>query len=136
MWKWLQSQELPTFQPPTSPEAYPVGTCVETEKGWFWIKDQSRFRIKTRRVLDSWSFQVLPSTEAACVQFPVRGTLGFRDGTLIKNVADGKMYLIAGNKRRHIVSPDFFTRTGFDRARVMEVSDEEANIHNDGEVLV
>lgn len=134
MWKWKSSPE-PLFTPPATPEAYPAGTCVRTEKGVFWIKDTSRFRIRTRRVLESWSFQVLDSTEAACQKYPVRGTLGFRDGTLIKNVADGKMYVIAGNKRRHVVSPDFFTRTGFDRGRVVEVSDEEANLHNDGEVL-
>jgi hypothetical protein len=137
MWKWL-SPTPPTTppNPPTTPQEYPTGTCVKTEKGVFWIKDSSRFRIKSQRVLDSWTFQVLPSTEAACAGYKVKGVLGFRDGTLIQNVADGKMYVIAGNKRRHIVSPDFFTRTLFDRGRVVEVSDEETNLHNDGEVLM
>jgi hypothetical protein len=63
------------------------------------------------------------------------GKLGFRDGALIKNIADGKMYLISQNKRRHIVSPDSFTRYGLDRSRVIEVSDIETNMHELGENL-
>ena len=63
------------------------------------------------------------------------GKLGFRDGTLIKNIADGKMYLISQNKKRHIVSPDVFTKYGLDRSRLIEVSESEAAIHDLGENL-
>jgi hypothetical protein len=61
--------------------------------------------------------------------------LGFRDGTLIKNIADGKMYLISQNKKRHVVDPDSFIRYGLDRSSIIEVSDMEANAHDIGENL-
>ena len=63
------------------------------------------------------------------------GSLGFRDGSLIKNIADGKMYLISQNKRRHIVDPDSFARYGLDRSVVIEVSETEVNMHDIGEDL-
>jgi len=61
------------------------------------------------------------------------GKLGFRDGTLIKNIADGKMYLISQNKRRQIVDPDTFNKYGLNRSEVIEVSDSETNMHDVGE---
>ena len=63
------------------------------------------------------------------------GKLGFRDGTLIKNISDGKMYLVSQNKRRHIVSPDSFDKYGLDRSKLIEVSDSEINMHDQGEDL-
>jgi len=75
------------------------------------------------------------ATEAALTGFKVAGKLGFRDGTLIKNVADGKMYLVSQNKLRHIVDPDSFTKYGLDRSKVIEVSEAEVSAHDLGEKL-
>ena len=63
------------------------------------------------------------------------GKLGFRDGTLIKNIADGKLYLISQNKKRHIVDPDTFNKYGLDRSQVVEVSAFEVSMHELGEEL-
>jgi hypothetical protein len=65
----------------------------------------------------------------------VAGKLGFRDGTLIKNIADGKLYLISQNKRRHIVNPDTFSQYGLNRSNIVEVSELESNMHELGENL-
>jgi hypothetical protein len=63
------------------------------------------------------------------------GKLGFRDGTLIKNIADGKMYLVSQNKLRHIVDPDIFIKYGLDRSNLIEVSEAEVKAHDLGEIL-
>jgi len=63
------------------------------------------------------------------------GKLGFRDGTLIKNIADGKIYLLSQNKLRHIVDPDSFDKYGLDRSKVIEVSEAEKQAHDLGEQL-
>jgi hypothetical protein len=52
---------------------------------------------------------------------------------LIKNLADGKMYLVSQNKIRHIVDPDSFTKYGLDRSTVIEVSEKEILAHDLGE---
>lgn len=114
---------------------FPSGIAVRTEKNVYWIKDGKRFRLVSERATESWAFTLVNATEAALSGSKVVGKLGFRDGTLIKNIADGKIYLISQNKRRHVVDPDTFDRYGLDRSRTIEVSESETNMHDLGENL-
>lgn len=117
------------------PIVFPSGIAVKTEKATYWIKDGKRFRLISDRAADSWAFTTVKATEQAVSIMKISGKLGFRDGTLIKNIADGKMYLISQNKRRHIVDPDSFDRYGLDRSKLIEVSELEAAAHDLGENL-
>ena len=119
----------------TSPTNFPTGLAVKTDKATYWIKDGKRFKLISERAEASWSFPTVHATENAVSGIKLAGKLGFRDGTLIKNIADGKLYLISQNKRRHIVSPDVFDKYGLDRSMVVEVSDDEANMHELGDSL-
>ena len=123
------------LEPISLPTNFPSGIAIKTEKSIYWIKDGKRFRLISERAAKSWSFPTVLATENAVAQMKVSGKLGFRDGTLIKNIADGKMYLVSQNKRRHIVSPDVFIRYGLDRSTMMEVSDLEAEMHDIGDDL-
>ena len=80
----------------SSPTLFPSGIAVRTEKNVYWIKDGKRFRLISERAVQSWAFTIVHATEAALSGSKVVGKLGFRDGTLIKNIADGKIYLILG----------------------------------------
>jgi hypothetical protein len=108
---------------------------VKTEKATYWIKDGKRFRLISDRAAKSWAFTTVNATEAALVGMKIAGALGFRDGTLIKNIADGKMYLVSQNKKRHIVSPDVFNKFGLNRGKIIEVSAAEIAAHELGEDL-
>lgn len=119
----------------TSPTNFPSGIAVKTDKATYWIKDGKRFKLISDRAAKSWSFTTVKATENALSGMKLMGKLGFRDGTLIKNIADGKLYLISQNKRRHIVDPDSFTKYGLDRSLIIEVSEAEVNMHNLGEQL-
>lgn len=114
---------------------FPSGLAVKTNKGTYWIKDGKKYRLVSNRAEQSWLFTTVNATEASLANIKLAGTLGFRDGTLIKNIADGKIYLISQNKRRHIVDPDTFSRYGLDRSKIIEVSESEVNIHSLGETL-
>lgn len=124
---------------PTTPVEYPHGTCVKTEKGTYLIqegKTKVRLRVPTQRILDSWKFdRVVLTTEKALSQYKVYGRLGFRDGSLIYNIADGRIYLISKNKRRHITSPDALDRIGAKTSDALAVSDFEVNLQQEGEVI-
>ena len=119
----------------TSPTNFPSGIAVKTDKAVYWIKDGKRFKLISDRAAKSWAFTTVNATEASLSGMKVAGALGFRDGTLIKNIADGKMYLVSQNKKRHIVSPDIFDKFGLDRNTMIEVSATEIAAHELGEDL-
>ena len=126
------TQQVSIISQPTN---FPSGLAVKTEKSTYWIKDGKRYRLISDRAASSWNFPTVLATESALSGFKVVGKLGFRDGTLIKNITDGKMYLISQNKRRHITSPDVFERYGLDRSLMIEVGEDEVNMHEEGEGL-
>ena len=118
-----------------NPVTLPSGLAVKTETGTYWIKDSKRFKLISDRAAKSWAFTTVLATEQAIASMKVVGKLGVRDGTLIKNISDGKMYLVSQNKRRHIIDPDSFLKYGLDRSKVVEVSESEINMHDLGENL-
>lgn len=119
----------------SQPTNFPSGLAVKTEKATYWIKDGKRYKLISDRAASSWCFTTVEATEAALSGIKLVGKLGFRDGTLIKNIADGKMYLLSQNKLRQIVDPDIFNRYGLDRSKVLEVSDSEIKAHETGDYL-
>ena len=119
----------------SQPTNFPPGIAVQTDKATYWIKDGKRYKLISDRAAQSWCFTTVKATEAALSGIKLVGKLGFRDGTLIKNIADGKMYLISQNKKRHIIDPDSFNKYGLDRKSVLEVSQAEADMHQIGEDL-
>lgn len=119
----------------TSPTNFPSGIAVKTVNGTYWIKDGKKYKLISDRAAESWCFQTANATEDALSGIKLAGKLGFRDGTLIKNIADGKIYLISQNKKRHIIDPDSFNKYGLNRSKVIEVSNSEADMHELGENL-
>lgn len=118
-----------------TPTNFPSGISIKTESASYWIKDGKKYKLISERAAKSWSFVTVNATDLAISHIKNAGKLGFRDGSLIKNIADGKIYLISQNKRRHITSPDVFRRYGLNRDDIIEVSDSEANMHDLGEDL-
>ena len=119
----------------SQPTNFPSGLAVKTDKATYWIKDGKRYKLISDRAAKSWMFTTVNATEAALSGIKLVGKLGFRDGSLIKNIADGKMYLVSQNKLRHIVDPDVFNKYGLDRSIIMEVSESEIKAHELGENL-
>jgi hypothetical protein len=119
----------------SSPTNFPSGIAVKTAKACYWVKDGKLFKLISERAEKSWQFTTVLAEESSLSGMKISGKLGFRDGTLIKNIADGKIYLISQNKRRHIVSPDTFMMYGLNRDMVIEVSELETNMHDQGDNL-
>lgn len=121
---------------PTEPVYYPDGVMVETETDTYYIQRGKRYRTFSPRTRDSWSLKPILGSNASVSHIPlVKSPLGFRDGTLIHNFADGKIYLISGTKRRLIASPDVFERYGWTNQDIVTVSLEEVDLHEKGENL-
>ena len=82
--------------------------------------------------MSSWSLPVVETSESMLVNYPLAGVLGFRDGTLIHNISDGRMYLISDSKRRHIVDPDVLEWLD---SEIIKVGQKEIFVHPEGEKL-
>jgi hypothetical protein len=123
--------------PPESPTDYPVHTFIKTEKGYFYITAPTkRFRIVTERCLNSWAPpRVVETTEAAVGRYRIASKLKFRNGSLIHNLSDGKIYLIVDGKRCQIIDPDVLERIGAVYDDAVTVSQDEVNLHPEGETL-
>jgi hypothetical protein len=122
---------------PDGPLEYPIGSFVRTDKGYFFILSNSkRLRFITKRVLDSYSpLRVILTSEEALSKYRVSSKIKFRNGSLINNMGDGKIYLIEEGKRRHVTSPDALERIGASTSDVVLVSLEEIKLHEIGEEL-
>jgi len=59
----------------------------------------------------------------------------FINGTVIKDISNGKIYLVVNSKKQHITSPDVFTKFGIDIDSILLVSHKEAELHKDGEPI-
>jgi hypothetical protein len=128
----------------TATTRYPNGTFIETEKGFFYILNPTkRYRIISQRVLNSWNpHRVVKTTEAAVSKYRISAKLKFRNGSLIWNISDGKIYLIEDGKRRWLKNPDWFNILGldptdlkFNMSKIQHVSADEISLHELGEDL-
>ena len=122
---------------------YPSGTFIHTEKGYFYVASKAkRYRITSKRVLSSWAPQrVAEVKESAVSHLKIAAKMKFRNGSLIWNLADGKLYLIDSGKRRWVKNPAWFYYLNIETDRhsypkgVSVVSDDEIKLHELGEDL-
>jgi len=113
----------------------PGGLIASTEKGEYLVKGDKRFKFVSSRARDSWNLKPIKTTEFAMSKCKVAGVVGFRDGTLIRDISTHKIYLISDYKKRHVVSPDAFKNLGYTMKDVVLVSSKETVVHQEGEPL-
>ena len=109
------------------------GLMITDGENYWFIKGGKRVKCFSYRSFKSWSLDAILATPQACKTIPLTGTLGFRDGSLIKDIVSGKIYLISQSKARLITDPDILDVFG--RERIIEVSPSEVEIHTQGEDL-
>ena len=110
----------------------PSGLIAKTEKGYFYVKGKKRFRFVSDRAMISWALPVVETTESVMSYLPVTGVLGFRDGTLVKDISDGKIYLISDSQYRHVVDPDVLEWLG---TEMVQAGQKEIFVHTEGEPI-
>lgn len=109
------------------------GLMITDGENYWFIKGGKRVKCFSYRSFKSWSIDAILATPQACKTIPLTGTLGFRDGSLIKDIVSGKIYLVSSSKTRLVTNPDILDIIG--RDKIIEVSPEEIAIHNRGEDL-
>lgn len=113
-------------------KAYPIsGMFYSTEKGHFYVRSNKRYKVFSDRCFESWSAEAINTSFSNVSHIPYAGILGFRDGTIIHNLADGKIYIVSDNKRLHIKTPNAFPQ-GWIESKKVTVGENEINLHKEG----
>ena len=110
----------------------PSGLIAHTESGYFYINGNKKFKFISERSVASWGLPIIKTIDKQLNKLVLTGTLGFRDGTLVKDISDGKIYLISDSKKRHIVEPDVLEWLN---SEIIEIGQKELFVHDEGEDL-
>lgn len=122
--------------PPTFPIDYPSGVCVRSGDNVYYVNGKYIHSVKGARILASWNFpRIINSSNEALAGYVKAKRLGFRDGTLVRCLYDGKVYFISKGLRRQVSNPDLLCWIGLSVNDAVWVSLDEINLHKDGEVL-
>ena len=118
----------------TSRTDFPTGIVVKTETGYWYINGNVRKPVWNTRILKTWDFPIVVEyTEHSLSSFKKGTPLGFRPGSLIRDISDGKIYLIEKGLRRLIVSPESLALLDRKRSDALWVSHNEVLLHKQGE---
>lgn len=111
----------------------PSGSFIRTSNGVFLIKNNKRFRVLTKAILDSWRpFCVADVSEKDVTTLPIVGKLPWRDGTLVYNASTGIIYLMSDSKKRRIVGGDTMRQLGLSIGDALIASNAELEFIDEG----
>jgi hypothetical protein len=127
IFKKSQAKQLHIYNP-----IVPSGLIAYTESGYFYIKGAKKFSFISERAMKSWNLPIIKTKDAILSGIPRSGILGFRDGTLVKDISDGKIYLISDSKRRHVIDPDVLEWLNIE---IIQIGQKELFVHAEGEKL-
>ena len=125
-----------TISLPDGPVEYPSGMCVRANGTHYYINGAFKHPVTSPRILLSWSFpRIIETSDEALAKYVTTKKLGFRDGTLVKNLHDGRLYFISKGLKRPVTNPDALASMGLGSKDAILISLEESSLHKIGEVL-
>lgn len=110
----------------------PNGLAFKQGEDYFLVKSGKLLKFFSERVFSSWGLTAFEVGPQALKTLRPGGTVGFRDGSLVKNFVDGKLYLVSDNKRRLVTSPDVPYLVG---KPIIVASEAEINLHDEGDQI-
>jgi hypothetical protein len=110
----------------------PSGLIGSNAGSFYYVKGNKRFKFVSERAMQSWCLPVLKVNASFLNKLTSGGTLGFRDGSLVKDISDGKIYLISDSKRRHVVNPDVLQWID---TEIIDAGQKEVLVHQEGESI-
>lgn len=132
----LFRKDEPAVDRPEKKIDYPDGLAIETEGATYFIKGGLRIPFPSQRVFETWNLVPIISSEASCAHIPLaKSRMGLREGTLVVDFSDNKIYLISGGKRRLITNPSVLDDLNLEPISATVVSHDEVLLHTEGEEL-
>lgn len=124
-------------QPQPTPKdiSVPNGTVIRAKSLYFYVKGGKKYQIVGERILRSQGYsRIVELTASAANRIPnAVGKISFREGSVVQDISDRKVYLISDNKRCLITSPDVYSNLEIGQQNVIVASHEEILLHEGGE---
>jgi len=102
----------------------------------FYIKNGKKWKV-SEAVAVSWNFpKIVRVNSMALSSTPTGGSFGFRDGSLLEDIATRELYLVSGGKAFHVTKPGTLKMLDLNpNIDAILTSRDEINIHvNGGEI--
>lgn len=117
---------------------YPNSTFIKDNLGnYYYLTNNKLYKIVSERVLQSWSPPAIALSHSSNLEkYQSGGRLGFRNGSLLRNISSGAYYIVSDNKCRWLVNPDIFDYLGYSTYDAIVVSNEEILLHELGDKLL
>lgn len=116
---------------------YPTGRLVQVESGsYFYLEDQYRYFVDPALIKMQFRRYPVFKTQADTLgELRDGGFVKVGDGYLVKTESDSKVYLISEGKKRWISSEDAFKAFGWSPDKVITVSQELLDLHEEGDII-
>ena len=114
---------------------YPSHTFIKTIDGELhYYQNGKLFSVPSDNILKSWRpVAVALAYDVDHLTSSHGGVLGFRNGSYLESYADGKLYIISGNKKRHITSQESLDALGLTSISPLVVSKSDLEYHVTGD---
>jgi hypothetical protein len=126
----------PTGTPVTADGGYPDGTALRSSDTREAVVLAGMGRpYLTTNVRTSYAirdFDLAGPADSQVTNAQTNPPVGFRDGTLIRMIGDGAVYVIADGIRRHITSRHLFDVMGYKNSNIRAVTPAELALHPEG----
>lgn len=113
-------------------ENIPDGTAIEAKGIYFFVKGGMKYRIPSLSILKSQNYpRVIKVTPKSANKIPNSAAkIGLREGSVVRDISDNRIYLISGNRARHITSPIVLSQLG--NPDVILVAHSDITLHEGG----
>ncbi|MDQ4149601.1 MAG: SpoIID/LytB domain-containing protein [Actinomycetota bacterium] len=129
-----------TYYPEGAPvtaadKGHPNGTVIKGSGPAVYVIEGGHKRLVSPAVFASRykTSETVTVSDTEIAAYPDGEKLGFRDGSLVQS-RQGTLFVISDGKRRPI-SPERFTALNYSRPNLLVASDEDLNLHPEGEPL-
>ncbi|MDP2685023.1 MAG: hypothetical protein Q8P20_08385 [bacterium] len=115
---------------------YPDGTLLQVsgEAGVWLIQNGKKrpFHSKTALVSRFDVSKIIQVSKSNIDAYDFGPPIRFQNYSLLKSIESGRVYLIDGDNKRYIESPEVFRNIGFNPEEIIEVPNSELNDYGDG----
>lgn len=125
------------YSPPKRKVKYPKYSYVYNidNDTYYLLLDKTKKEFISSRAFKSWGAFAPHTTSEAISGYSLYGKKGFRPGTIIRSIFDGKTYFVGEELIHPITSREFYDILGYTSESITFVSESEIQFYKIGDAI-